>query len=108
MIAPVLAVVFICHVSGIIDGDSFVCEGGQHVRLWGVDSPERYTPTGPPATRALAGLVAGRTLACEPKGRSYARVVALCTVNGRDVAGEMVRGGFAVDWPRYSHGRYAR
>lgn len=82
-----LAVIFACHVTGIIDGDTFVCEGGQHVRLWGIDAPERYTPTGPASTRALAALVAGKTLACEPKGRSYQRIVALCRLNGSDVAG---------------------
>jgi endonuclease YncB( thermonuclease family) len=33
--------------------------------------------------------------------------VASCAVNGTDVAEWLVRQGLALDWPRYSHGRYA-
>ncbi|WP_229174742.1 thermonuclease family protein [Bradyrhizobium ivorense] len=37
----------------------------------------------------------------------YGRSVAVCTVGKIDLADWLVRGGLAVDWPRYSKGDYA-
>lgn len=97
----------VCTSPGIIDGDTMAC-GDQRIRLWGIDAPERYTPTGPASTRALAAITTGATLVCTPKGSSYHRTVAQCWIGQTDVAGEMVRQGHAVDWPKYSKGYYAR
>jgi endonuclease YncB( thermonuclease family) len=109
MLAPLaLAAAFLCVYPDVHDGDTFRCHDGPRVRVWGIDAPELKTPAGPASTRALRQLVAGKILTCVPKGHSYDRVVALCTVNGRDIAAEMVLGGWAVDWPKYSHGRYAK
>ena len=36
----------------------------------------------------------------------YGRTVARCSVDGRDLGAEMVRLGWAVDFPRYSKGFY--
>jgi len=105
--AAILAAAFVCVQPGVIDGDTLRCQDGQRVRLWGIDSPERHHPTGPAATRALTAIVGGQTLHCEPKGKSYSRVVARCFVGRRDLAGEMVRQGWAVDWPKFSGGFYS-
>jgi endonuclease YncB( thermonuclease family) len=57
----------------------------------------------------MAGLVTGRDLRCEDRGRDrYGRTVAQCFAGRRDIAAEMVRQGRAEDWPRYSKGFYAR
>ena len=37
----------------------------------------------------------------------YARDVATCTANGRDLGEAMVRAGHALDYARHSGGRYA-
>lgn len=102
------ALAFLCVVGPIHDGDTFTCKEGPRVRVWGVDAPELATEAGPASRRALTRLIAGKTLECEKKGRSYDRVVARCFVDGRDVAEEMVRGGFAADWPKFSHGAYSQ
>ncbi|WP_051228159.1 thermonuclease family protein [Pleomorphomonas oryzae] len=45
---------------------------------------------------------------CSPTGRSYERVVAVCRrADGADVNRWLVANGYAVNWPRYSKGRYA-
>lgn len=104
----ILAAAFVCANPGIVDGDTLRCADGTRVRLWGVNSPERHEPAGPAATRAVARIIGGRTIRCERKGKSYERIVARCTVNGRDIAAEMVRQGHAVDDPKFSRGAYAR
>lgn len=111
---PILALataLFLCPAPRAIDGDTFACAGGLRVRVWGVQAPEAHDPGGPEATAALDRLIAGRTLICIPRGRSYARVVALCFIPrgapDQDLAAELVRTGHATDWPRYSHGAYA-
>jgi endonuclease YncB( thermonuclease family) len=37
----------------------------------------------------------------------YGRTVASCAVGGADLADWLVRQGLALDWPRYSQGRYS-
>jgi len=37
----------------------------------------------------------------------YGRTVASCAVNGVDLVDWLVRHGLALDWPRYSFGRYS-
>ncbi len=36
----------------------------------------------------------------------YGRTVATCSVGGIDLADWLVRNGYALDWPRYSGGKY--
>jgi len=90
------------------------------VRLCGIDAP-RSTDTDYAAS--LAGfkkIAAGRSVRCRPveegtvcDGRaarfSGKRVIAQCFLNGTniDIANEMVAGGFACDWVRYSGGHYS-
>lgn len=105
---PATAQTFQCVRPGVIDGDTLICEGGTRVRLWGIQAPERHEPAGPASTRALAQIVQGKTLACQPKGKSWERTVGRCWIGSTDVSAEMVRQGQAVDWPKYSRGYYAR
>ncbi len=98
----------VCTSPGVIDGDTFRCDGALRIRLWGIDAPERHAPGGPAATKALARLTTGKTLVCRRKGKSYERVVAQCWIGPRDLAAELVRQGHAADLPKYSRGHYAR
>lgn len=105
--AAMLNPAFLCVHPAVYDGDTFRCHDGPRVRVWGVNAAELRDPGGAEAKRALTRLISGKVLTCVKRGKSYDRVVALCTVDGRDVAAEMVRRGHAVDWPKYSRGRYA-
>ena len=103
---------FVCAVVWIIDGDTFICRGGWHVRLAGIDAPElaghcaagrHCTPGNAKASlRGLIRLAKGRQARCEAVGRSYDRVLAFCSVGGVDLSCAQVSGGYAVI--RYSFG----
>jgi endonuclease YncB( thermonuclease family) len=101
----------------VIDGDSLEISGVS-IRLFGIDAPERdqncldadsraYS-CGGAALRALAAAIAGRDVTCTPvEVDQYKRDVAVCTADGVDLGETMVRGGYALDYVRYSRGRYA-
>ncbi len=50
--------------------------------------------------------ISGRCSASKSIAIVTGRAVAVCTVAGIDLAHWLVRGGLALDWPRYSHGDY--
>lgn len=101
----------------VTDGDSLRMSGGR-VRLWGIDAPElgqRCEWNGQPfdcgraAKDQLGKLVTGGPVECIPVDRDrYGRTVARCSLGGLDLAAEMVRSGWALDYWTYSHGAYSR
>ncbi|MCL6609585.1 MAG: thermonuclease family protein [Geminicoccaceae bacterium] len=94
-------------VERVRDGDTFELEG-RAIRLQGVAAPELNDRLGAESREALRQLVAGRTVACAPDGsRTRGRIVAVCTVDGRDLGAALVAAGLARDCPRFSGGRYA-
>lgn len=92
----------------VTDGDT-IRFGPTRVRLHGIQAPEMDTADGARARAALATLIGAGEVSCEDTGeRSYRRVVARCfDAQGRDLSEQMVREGWATDWPRFSGGRYA-
>lgn len=92
----------------VIDGDTIQI-GSTHIRLWGIDAPEIDQPYGPDAKEYLARLLAGKYVICDPHDKDrYGRTVAHCnTFNIPDIGKQMVRAGYAWDWPRYSARAYA-
>jgi endonuclease YncB( thermonuclease family) len=55
----------------------------------------------------LDKLLEQRQVICSPTGLDiYRRYVAICSVGGMDIGEWLVRNGHALDWPRYSEGRY--
>ena len=55
----------------------------------------------------MRALVLGKEVVCELDGdRTYDRCAAICTLDGADIAAEMVRLGLARDCERFSGGRY--
>jgi len=100
----------------VIDGDSLVIHG-QHIRLHGIDAPEteqtcldvnaRFWDCGKAATAHLKTIVAGKIVTCIPVDRDvYGRTVATCSVDDIDLGGAMVSAGLAIDYDRFSRGRY--
>ena len=56
---------------------------------------------------AMQALTTGQAVTCADKGRDrYGRTVATCAVDGSDLGSMMVNLGYALDWPKYSHGAY--
>ncbi len=95
----------------VLDGDTLLING-EKVRLFGVDAPERtqvcraYGTIYPCGVMAIAWLVErtlGATVVCR-EGRldRWRRRVAVCSVNGEDLAASLVAAGWAIADRRYS------
>lgn len=102
--------------ASVIDGDTLEIHGTR-IRLWGIDAPESSQlcrgddslpyRCGAKAANELDRFIAGRPVSCEPVSHDvYGRKVATCSVSGLDLGDWLVRSGLALDWPRYSKGRY--
>jgi micrococcal nuclease len=92
----------------VIDGDTIVI-GNVRLRLAGIDAPELDHPWGQRSKWALVKLCKGQTITARIKPElSYDRLVAECYLpDGRDLAAELVRSGLALDWPKFSGGKYS-
>ena len=91
----------------VIDGDTIVISNIR-VRLAGIDAPELDHPWGQQSKWALVRLCKGQTVTARIKPElSYDRIVAECFLpDGRDLGAELVRIGLALDWPKFSGGKY--
>jgi micrococcal nuclease len=94
------------RVVRVSDGDTFTgldYENKQvKVRLHGIDAPEAKQPFGTVARKALADLIAEKTVSVEEVDRDrYGRVVARVTIGGKLVNAEMVRSGLAWRYVTY-------
>jgi endonuclease YncB( thermonuclease family) len=85
----------------VVDGDTVIVNG-VNVRLQGVDAPEWHQPGGPPATDAMREIV-GKWLRCQLTGqKTRGRDVGYCfNAAGKDIAAEIISGGWALSCPRY-------
>lgn len=101
-----------CAVAYVNDGDTLRCRDGTRIRLHAVAaregdgscSPGHPCPaaTAAAATAELRRLADGRTISCEPTGRSYGRVTAICwTPEGDEINCAMIRSGVALVWDRF-------
>ena len=96
----------------IIDGDTIVVDG-EHMRLFGIDAPEKGQictmngqpqRCGPMATEALRRFIGNGPVTCERRSNDrYGRTVAVCSAAGRDLGREMVHSGWAIAFVRYSN-----
>lgn len=96
------------YVETVVDGDTLRLPGQRVVRLWGIDAPEMAQPGGRDAWRALYRMIeADRWVRCEIVDRDrYGRTVASCANSGGDLGRRLVAAGHALDYARYSGGRY--
>lgn len=102
--------------ASIIDGDTLEIHGTR-IRLWGIDAPEgtqlcrgedsEQYRCGNEAANDLYTFIAHRPVNCSPINLDqYGRTVATCTVGDADIGEWLVRNGLALDWPKYSRGKY--
>ena len=91
----------------VTDGDTLKIKGTQ-IRLFGIDAPEIDHPFGKKAKWALHKLCKDQTVRAEITAEDeYGRTVAQCFLpDGRDLSAEMVKLGMAIDWPKFSNGKY--
>jgi len=91
----------------VIDGDT-IDINGTRIRLAGIDAPEMDHPYGKSAKWALANLCKGQEVRAVFEGdMSHDRTVATCYLpDGRDLSAELVQAGLAIDWPKFSGGKY--
>ena len=91
----------------ITDGDGLVIKKTE-LRLFGGDAPEIGHPYGKKAKWALIQLCRNQSVTARIVGKDvHGRSVAICTLDdGRDLSAEMVKLGLALDWPKFSGGRY--
>lgn len=95
----------------VIDGDTIIV-AGEHVRLEGIDAPERDQTCqrdgkawacGSRATQALRGLIRDQEVSCRVIGRdAYGRALGACSAGQVNLNSAMVRSGFALDFRQYS------
>lgn len=92
----------------VVDGDTVVIQKTQ-IRLFGIDAPEMDHPHGKNAKWALVNLCKGKTVRAEITEQDvHGRAVAKCYLqDGRDLSAEMVKLGLAIDWPKFSGGKYS-
>ena len=96
------------QVTYVRDGDTIEL-GEMAIRLQGLAAPEWNEPGGTEVREAMIELVRGRIVRCELDGtRTYDRCVAICRLDGQDVAAALVQQGLARDCPRFSGSRYAQ
>lgn len=117
LIAALVTLISSPALASVAGGDTLEIHG-QRIRLSGIDAPEssqlcrgddslQYR-CGAKAANGLDAHVAGRPVSCEGVGRDqYGRIVAVCLIEGEDIATWPVRNVLAFDWPRYSNGKYA-
>ena len=95
------------YVEYVIDGDTFVAEAGQTVRVWGIDAPEKDEPYYQTATLTLESYIEDEVLDCIfiEKGK-YRRDVMRCYVGDDDVAALMVKAGMAKNYEAFPNDYY--
>jgi len=87
------------HVVGVYDGDTFVLECGEEVRVVGVDAPEKGRPYGRRATEFARRKLLGRLVRVEPAKQSrdrYGRILGWVWLDNNTLFNEeLLRRGLA-------------
>lgn len=84
-------------VKRVIDGDTFILENNQSIKLMGVNTPEPENCFGQESTQYLTRLIANKRIFLrEPVTDQYRRIVALVYLNGKLVNEAVIRNGFGL------------
>ncbi len=88
----------IANVQRIIDGDTIVVNNGTHVRLLGINTPEKNELYHDEAMNFLSSLISNKTIRLEfgpEKTDLYGRTLAYVILDSENINVEQVRNGFA-------------
>jgi micrococcal nuclease len=93
-------------VTRVIDGDTYVVESGERVRMIGIDAPEMSTEFGGDAKEHLKTLIEGKTIEMKPDTKTgnkdrYNRLLRYTVLNGEDINLRMVCDGFAIAYTKF-------
>ena len=107
----------------ISDGDTIKING-EKIRFSGIDAPESYYKgkkqtckfeekdffCGEISKNKLIEKIGNNFVNCvlEKNKDKYKRFIGECFVNGQSLSVYMVRNGYALDWPRYSKGKFSK
>ena len=83
----------------VIDGDTFLIEGGYSVRVLGIDVDEKDYPCCEEAKKGLESLVLGKEAKLELDGDNldqYCRYLRHVFINDKNIALEMLKNGLAI------------
>lgn len=83
----------------VIDGDTIVVQGGDHIRLLGIDADEKDYPCYGAARARLEELVLGKAVSLEADSQDsdqYGRKLRYVFLNGKNINEEIVAEGLAV------------
>jgi micrococcal nuclease len=91
----------------VIDGDTLEVQRGQgieHVRLFGIDAPEKNQDFGQEATKAITELALGKKVSIEPSGKDRdRRVIGVVILPGKvNLNQKLVALGMAWWWREYA------
>jgi len=93
------------RVARVPDGDTLTLEGGQKIRLCGIDAPEKVQPLGDESREFLQGLVQGKQVIVIPvESDRYGRLVAEVLIPGSpevSVQEELLKAGMAYAHPQF-------
>ena len=112
LVQPVSASADVAGFVRVIDGDTFDV-AGQRVRIFGIDAPEgkqtceteqgTLWPCGAWVSAKVSDLYDGNGAVCrQVDWDRYGRIVARCSVDGRDVGEDLVSRGLAFAYRAYS------
>ena len=98
---------YTAKVVGVSDGDTLTVLTADKtkikIRLDSVDAPESKQDFGKRSKQALSELVFGKEVMVQKIGEDrYKRTLASIQIDGKDVATEMVRAGYAWNYREYS------
>jgi micrococcal nuclease len=93
-------------VTRVVDGDTYVIETGEKVRMIGIDAPEMSTDFGNDAKEHLKTLIEGKTIELQPDKKTgdkdrYNRLLRYAILNGEDINLRMVCDGFAIAYTKF-------
>lgn len=86
-------------VTKVIDGDTIIIQGGEHVRLLGIDADESGYSCYESAKKQLEELILGKTVRLEADGPDkdqYGRLLRYVFLDNQNISEELVAQGFAI------------
>lgn len=95
-------------VTRVVDGDTFVI-GKEHVRIIGINTPEKGECYFEEATERLSQLIFEKSVERIPQPidnrDKYGRLLRYIELSGEDIGLQMLQEGFAENYPWFPHPR---